>query len=65
MKHYKYYDCIITAHSGRMFDNPLRLGEFVTLGQMLRENKRVTVEIKEMDAKTYNATFGTNMPVIS
>ncbi len=52
------YQCKVTAHSGRVFENnPIKLSELHILAQMLKENKKVEITRVQVSIETYKQIF--------
>lgn len=53
-----YINCSVYTHTGTVFQNPLKLSESHLIVRLLKENKKVEVNLKECDKETYKFIFG-------
>lgn len=54
----QYINCSVVTHKGVIFQNPLKLSESHLIVRLLKENKKVEVNLIECDDKTYKFLFG-------
>jgi len=54
----RYLQCTIETNNGQIIDNPLKLSEVHLITQIVKENKKVIVELKEMNPTRYKLVFG-------
>lgn len=54
----KYLDVKITSHSGKVWDNPLKLSEGHLIPPLAANNRHLTVRCVEITESEYKLIFG-------
>lgn len=53
-----YLQCTITSHDGRVWTNPLKLGEARLISQVARDHEKIVVTFETTNAEHYKSMFG-------